>query len=216
MKVSVAATTRKRPIGSENVETTGNYKEIDYGRLVKVRERLKNHLPTAPFTILRFPDPRLRKKARPVEEVTDEVRKIADDMLTTMYASAGVGLAATQVDVQKQIIVIDVSEQRNHPMCLINPEIVEREGKAESMEGCLSVPDFRATVTRAARVKVAALDRDGREIEFEASGLLADCVQHEIDHLQGKLFIDYLSPLKRLRLLSQVKKQQKKAARQAP
>lgn len=197
------------------METTGNYKETDYARLVKVRERLKNRPPTAPFTILRFPDPRLRQKAQPVEELTDEIRKVADDMLTTMYASAGIGLAATQVNVHKQIVVIDVSEQRNRPMCLINPRIIEREGQTDSMEGCLSVPDFCATVKRAARVKVAALDRDGRAIEFEADGLLADCVQHEIDHLQGKLFIDHLSPLKRLRLLAQVKKQQRKAARQA-
>ncbi len=195
--------------------TTGDYTEINYARLVKVRERLQKQPPTAPFTILRFPDPRLRKKARPVTEVTDEIRDVADKMLTTMYASAGVGLAATQVDIHQAIVVMDVSEERDHPICLINPRIIEREGEVENQEGCLSVPEFYATVKRAARVKVAALDRDGQALEFEADGLLADCVQHEIDHLRGRLFIDYLSPLKRQRLLAQIKKQQKKAAHRA-
>ena len=190
-----------------------DYTEINYGRLVKLRERLQKHPPAVvPFTILRFPDPRLRTKAAPVAEVTDEVRDIADKMLTTMYAAAGIGLAATQVDVHRQIIVLDVSEHRDRPMCLINPRVVASEGEVENQEGCLSVPKFYATVKRAACVKVAALDRDGQPTELEADGLLADCIQHEIDHLRGKLFIDYLSPLKRSRLLSQIKKQQKKVA----
>ncbi len=192
--------------------TMTDYTEIDYGRLVKVRERLQNQPLAAPYTILRFPDPRLRRRACPVAEVTDETRDIAAKMLTTMYASAGVGLAATQVDIHQEIIVMDVSEQRDRPLCLINPAIVAREGETENQEGCLSVPGFYATVKRAARVKITALDRDGRAVELEADGLLADCVQHEIDHLRGRLFIDHLSPLKRQRLLAQLKKQQKKAA----
>ena len=189
---------------------TANYKEIDYSGLVKVRERLKKQPPTAPLTILRFPDPGLRKKAQAVDEVTDEIRDIADTMLTTMYVSAGVGLAAIQVGIQKRVVVIDVSEQRNHPVYLINPEIIEREGQVDSQEGCLSVPEFYATVKRAAHVKVKALDGDGKRVEFEADGLFAQCIQHEIDHLDGKLFVDYLSSLRRQRLLNQIKKQQKK------
>lgn len=187
-----------------------SYAPINYGGLVKLRERLKSSPPATPFTILRFPDPRLRTKAQPVEEVTDETRDIADRMLTTMYASAGIGLSATQVDVHRQIIVMDVSEDRDHPMYLVNPHIVEREGEIESQEGCLSVPEFYAAVKRAERVKVTALDRNGQPFEFEADGLLAACVQHEMDHLQGRLFIDYLSPIKRRRLLDRIRKQQKK------
>ena len=189
-----------------------DYTEIDYGTVVKTRERLQNQPPTVPYAILCFPDPRLRKQAEPVTEVGGEIRDIADKMLTTMYASAGVGLAATQVDIHKQLIVMDVSEGRDHPMCLINPKIVAREGEVEVEEGCLSVPKFYAKVKRAAHVKVEALDRDGREIKMEADGLLADCIQHEIDHLQGRLFIDYLSPIKRRRLLAELKKQQQQTA----
>ena len=200
---------------SGNTPSTDGYTEVSYNRLVKIRERSRKLPPAAPFAILCFPDPRLRTKAQPVEEVTDEIRDIADKMLTTMYASAGVGLSATQVNIHKRIIVVDVSDSRDYPMHLINPRITEREGEVESSEGCLSVPEFYTEVKRAARVKVEALNRDGRAVELEANGLLGNCVQHEIDHLNGKLFIDYLSPLKRQRLLAQIKKQRKKAAEKA-
>ena len=186
-----------------------SHAEVDYSRLVKTRERLKNPPPTAPFTILRFPDSRLRTKARPVEEVTDGTRDIADKMLTTMYASGGVGLSATQVNVHRRIIVMDVSERRDNPVFLINPRITEREGETESQEGCLSVPGFYADVKRSKRVRVEALDRDGQPVELEAGGLLAQCVQHEIDHLDGRLFIDHLSPLRRERLLAMLRKKQR-------
>lgn len=198
-------------IGDKIIESE-NYKEINYAGLVKVRKRLKLHPPAAPLTILRFPDPRLRTVAQPVKQVNEEVRDTADKMLTTMYALAGVGLAATQVNVHKRLIVMDVSDERNHPICLINPEIVDQQGEMTNQEGCLSVPDFYARVTRAAEIKVTALDLDGRPTELEATGLLADCIQHEIDHLNGKLFIDHLTPLKRQRFLTQLKKQQKKTA----
>ena len=192
-----------------------NYTKTDYVQLVKERERLQKQLPAAPFTILRFPDPRLRTHAKPITEVTDEIRDIADKMLTTMYAAVGVGLSATQIDIHKQLIVADVSKDHDCPICLVNPVITEREGELENEEGCLSVPQFFAKVKRAEYVKVAGLDRDGRATEIEADGLLAICMQHEIDHLQGKLFIDHLTPLKRQRLLAHIKKQQKKAAHQA-
>ena len=192
-----------------------HYKEIDYGNLVKVRERLKKHPPKVPLTILEFPDPRLRKLAQPIDRVTNEVRDIAGKMLTTMYAAAGVGLAATQVNIHKRLIVMDISDDRNHPVCLINPEITARRGEAVNQEGCLSVPGFYAKVKRAERVKVAALDLDGQTVGFEAGGLLADCIQHEIDHLDGKLFIDHLSPLKRMKFAALAKKQREKAKHQA-
>ena len=193
---------------------SANYKEIDYGNLVKVRERLKKHPLTAPLTILKYPDPGLREHALPIERVTDTIRDTARKMLTTMYASAGIGLAATQVNVHKRLIVIDVSYNRNRPMYLINPEIVDRRGETTNQEGCLSVPDFYAKVKRAAAVKVTALNLDGKTIEIEASELLAHCIQHEIDHLNGKLFIDHLSSLKRMQFLGLLKKQKKKATRE--
>lgn len=193
----------------------GKYKEINYAGLLKVRERLKLHPPTAPLTILKFPDSRLRTVAQPIEQVNDEIRDTASKMLATMYASAGVGLAATQVNVHKRLIVMDVSDDRNNPICLVNPEIVDRKGKMTNQEGCLSVPDFYAKVTRAEWIKVTAVDLDGQPTVFEATGLLADCIQHEIDHLNGKLFIDHLSPLKRERFSARLKKQQKKTAHQA-
>ena len=160
--------------------------------------------------ILHFPDPRLRKHAQPVAVVDDEIRRIVDDMFETMYAAPGIGLAATQVNVQQQIIVIDVSKDRNEPLVLINPEIVSRDGEEEMEEGCLSVPGYYETVRRAGRVRVRALDRDGQAFELETDDLLAVCIQHEMDHLAGKLFVDYLSPLKRQR----IKKKLEKAARQ--
>jgi len=157
--------------------------------------------------ILHFPDPRLRLKAEPVETVNDEIRRIVDDMFETMYAAPGIGLAATQVNIQKRIIVIDVSEDKSQPICLINPEILELDGEEEMEEGCLSVPGFYEKVQRAQRVRVRALDRDGKPFEIEDDGLLAVCIQHEIDHLDGKLFVDYLSSLKRERIRKKLEKQ---------
>lgn len=161
------------------------------------------------LNILHFPDPRLRNVAKPVEQVDDEIRALCDDMLETMYQAPGIGLAATQVDVAKRIVVIDVSEEKDQPLCLINPEIIELDGVEEMEEGCLSVPGFYETVQRADRVTVRALDRDGNPFEISADELLAVCVQHEIDHLDGKLFVDYLSPLKRQRIRKKLEKQQR-------
>ncbi|MET0102763.1 MAG: peptide deformylase [Sedimenticola sp.] len=169
--------------------------------------------------ILHFPDPRLRTKAKPVNTVDDAVRKLVDDMFETMYKAPGIGLAATQVDVHKRIVVIDLSEERDQPLCLINPDIIAREGVEEMEEGCLSVPDISEKVSRADRVKVSALDRDGNPFELEADGLLAVCIQHELDHLDGKLFIDYLSGLKRQRIRKKLEKEARinqASARQAP
>jgi len=156
--------------------------------------------------VLTFPDERLRTVAKPVEAVTPEIQKIVDDMLETMYDEEGIGLAATQVDIHQRIVVIDLSEERNQPMVLINPEITEKRGEDGIEEGCLSVPGARALVPRAAEVSVKALDRDGNEFAFEADDLLAICVQHELDHLAGKLFVDYLSPLKRQRIKQKLEK----------
>ncbi|HAO33859.1 MAG TPA: peptide deformylase [Candidatus Competibacteraceae bacterium] len=152
----------------------------------------------AQLTILHYPDPRLRKPGLAVEIVDDGVRALIDDMLETMYAAPGIGLAATQVNVQKRIVVMDVSENKDQPLVFINPSILEREGECESEEGCLSVPGFYETVERAGRVRVSALDRRGEPFELEAQGLLAVCIQHEIDHLDGKLFVDYLSAVNNL------------------
>ena len=158
------------------------------------------------LTILEFPDDRLRKKAATVKAVDEKIKKLAEDMLETMYESKGVGLAATQVNVQQRVIVIDVSEEKNAPMYLINPEITEKDGVKESEEGCLSVPTFYEKVKRAEHVRVKALDKEGQPFEFEARDLLAVCVQHEMDHLDGKLFVDYLSPLKRQRIKAKLEK----------
>lgn len=158
------------------------------------------------LTILEFPDERLRKKAAPVKTVDQSIRQLADDMLETMYHAKGVGLAANQVNVQLRVIVIDVSEERNAPIFLINPEILARDGVKESEEGCLSVPTFYEKVKRAEHIRVKALDKNGVGFEFEARDLLAVCVQHEIDHLEGKLFVDYLSPLKRQRIKAKLQK----------
>lgn len=159
--------------------------------------------------ILHFPDPRLRKKATPISNVTDEIRQLADDMLETMYAAPGVGLAANQINVQKRLVVIDTSEDKSSPLVLINPEIINKQGEREHEEGCLSVPEAYEMVTRADTIKVKALNRDGEEFELEADELLATCIQHEIDHLDGKLFVDYLSNLKRQRIKKRLEKQQK-------
>ena len=158
------------------------------------------------LNILRFPDPRLRNKATPIKEVTDKIRQLADDMLETMYEAPGVGLAAIQVNVKKRLIVIDISEDKSQPLVLINPEVISSEGEREHEEGCLSVPEAYEMVTRADKGRVKALDRDGKEIEFDADDLLATCVQHEIDHLEGKLFVDYLSNLKRQRIKKRLEK----------
>lgn len=158
------------------------------------------------LTILEFPDERLRKIAQPVAVVDSSIKTLVDDMLETMYAAQGVGLAATQVNVQKRIIVIDVSEEKNAPLCLINPRIVNQEGSAEGNEGCLSVPGFFEPVKRAEQILVQALDKEGQSFELQADGLLGVCIQHEIDHLEGKLFVDYLSSLKRQRIKKKLEK----------
>lgn len=157
--------------------------------------------------ILHFPDPKLRKKAAPISIVTDDIRQLADNMLETMYAAPGVGLAAIQVDVQKRIVVIDVSEDKSSPLIFINPEIIDKQGEREYEEGCLSVPEVYEVVTRADTVRVKALNRDGDPFELDADELLATCIQHEIDHLDGKLFVDYISNLKRQRIKKRLEKQ---------
>ena len=163
------------------------------------------------LNILEYPDPRLRKVAAPVAAVTPEIQKLVRDMAETMYAAPGVGLAATQVDVHKRIIVMDISEARDELRVFINPEIVVADGEAECEEGCLSVPGYYDKVTRAARVTVQAQDATGAFFTLEAEGLLAVCVQHEIDHLSGKVFVDRLSPLKRARLAARLRKKQRLA-----
>ena len=160
--------------------------------------------------ILRFPDPRLHNKAQRIEQVDDSLRRLADDMLETMYQAPGVGLAATQVNVAKRLTVIDISEDKNRPLVLINPEIIECDGKEETEEGCLSVPGIFEKVTRAERIRITALDRDGNAFELSADGLLAVCIQHEIDHLDGKLFVDYLSSLKRQRIRKKLEKEERR------
>lgn len=164
------------------------------------------------LTILEFPDERLRKTAAVVKFVDDKIQKLVDDMLETMYHEHGVGLAATQVNVQLRVIVIDVSENKDQPLCLINPEIIETHGIKENEEGCLSVPTFFEKVKRSERVRVKALDRKGQPFEFEATDLLSVCVQHEIDHLNGKLFVDYISSLKRQRIKKKLEKLHKQEA----
>ena len=161
--------------------------------------------------ILEYPDPRLKKVAAPVATVTPEIRRLVRDMAETMYVAPGVGLAATQVNVHKRVIVIDVSDHKNDLRVFINPELLATEGEAECEEGCLSVPGYYDKVTRAARIKVRAVDEHGATFELETDGLLAVCVQHEMDHLQGKVFVEYLSPLKRARLTARMRKKQKLA-----
>jgi peptide deformylase len=163
------------------------------------------------LTILEYPDPRLRKVAAPVAAVTPEIQKLVRDLAETMYAAPGIGLAATQVDVHKRIIVMDISEARDELRVFINPEIVGAEGEAESEEGCLSVPGYYDKVTRPAWVRVRAQNEHGETFELEAEGLLAVCVQHEMDHLLGKVFVDHLSPLKRARLTARLRKKQRLA-----
>ncbi len=166
----------------------------------------------ARLPILEYPDPRLRLRAEPVTKIDDEIRRLAADMQETMYEASGIGLAATQVNVQKRLLVVDVSETRNEPHCLINPEILEAEGTFRSEEGCLSVPETYDFVERAQRIRVRALDTSGETIELSPEDLLAVCIQHEIDHLDGKLFVDYLSEMKRQR----IKKRHLKRAKREP
>jgi peptide deformylase len=164
------------------------------------------------LNILEYPDPRLRTRARPVTAVTDATRKLIDDMFETMYAAPGIGLAATQVDVHQRIIVIDVSDSRDEPLVLINPEIELLRGEVETEEGCLSVPGFYEPVMRVDEIAVTALNRNGESFKMTASGLLAVCIQHECDHLEGKLFVDYLSNLKRQRIRKKLEKQHRQHA----
>jgi peptide deformylase len=166
----------------------------------------------ASLNIVRYPDPRLYKKAAPVLEVNDEIRRLVSDMAETMYAAPGIGLAATQVDVHKRVIVIDTSETRDQLLVLINPEIVGREGLQFCEEGCLSLPGIYEAVERAERITVRALDAQGKPFTADADKLLAICIQHEIDHLEGKVFVDYLSRLKQQRIKARLQKQLRKTA----
>ncbi|HED33079.1 MAG TPA: peptide deformylase [Gammaproteobacteria bacterium] len=161
--------------------------------------------------ILKFPDDRLRTRAKPVETVTDEIKQLVDDMFETMYAAPGIGLAATQVNVHQRIVVIDVSADKDTPLCLINPVITARDGVEQHEEGCLSVPGIYETVERAEQIQFTALNREGEKYQMDVDDLLAVCVQHELDHLEGKLFVDYLSPLKRNRIKKKLEKHQKTA-----
>lgn len=158
------------------------------------------------LNILHFPDERLRTKASPVARVDDEFRTLIDDMFETMYEAPGIGLAATQVNVHQRMMVIDVSDEKNRPMVFINPELIDHSGMEEMDEGCLSVPGVYEPVQRAEWIKVTALDKQGEKFEMEADGLLAVCIQHEMDHLEGKLFVDYLSEMKRTRIRKKLEK----------
>ena len=163
----------------------------------------------ANLDILIFPDERLRRTASPVTDIDASTRALVGDMFETMYAAPGIGLAATQVNVHQRIVVIDVSEKGNEPLTLINPEIINAEGRAQHEEGCLSIPGIYEQVEREEHIKFAAIDAEGNPYEMEAEGILAVCVQHEIDHLDGKLFVDYLSALKRRRIKKKMLKHEK-------
>ncbi|MEM7504271.1 MAG: peptide deformylase [Pseudomonadota bacterium] len=167
------------------------------------------------LNVLEFPDPRLRTRAALVDAVDDDVRQLIDDMFATMYAAPGIGLAATQVDVHRRLLVADVSSDKSAPHALVNPEVVEQDGRIITEEGCLSVPGIYAEVPRAERIRVAFLDRDGASQEAEMDGLLAVCVQHEIDHLEGRLFVDYLSEAKRQRIRKRLQKERRHQAASA-
>ena len=161
------------------------------------------------LVILEYPDPRLRTKATPVAVFDEALRRLVDDLLETMYGAKGVGLAASQVDVHKRLLVLDVSETRDQPMVLINPQILSAEGRVPGEEGCLSLPGIYDKLERAARIRVRAQDRDGKPFEIDAEGMLAVCIQHEMDHLEGKLFVDYLSELKRQLIRRRLQKERK-------
>ncbi len=166
--------------------------------------------------ILHFPDPRLRRMCQPIDDINDDIRVLATDMLETMYEAPGIGLAAAQVNVQKRLLVVDVSEDKNEPLVFINPEILEKNGVEVMQEGCLSVPGFYEDVERADSIKVKAFDQHGNEFTLGADGLLAVCIQHEIDHLDGKLFVDYISPFKRQRIKTKLEKQKRKGLLEQP
>jgi peptide deformylase len=166
----------------------------------------------AKLNILEFPDPRLRTRAAPVDSVDDELRTLIDDMFETMYEAPGIGLAATQVNVHQRLLVADVSPDKTEPHVLINPEILEKDGVTVTDEGCLSVPGYYEEVERAQHIRVRFLDRHGEQQEMEAEGLLAVCIQHEMDHLEGKLFVDYLSEAKRQRIRKKLEKERRHAA----
>jgi peptide deformylase len=163
--------------------------------------------------ILHYPDKRLRKVAKPVAKVDDGIKKLVADMFETMYEAPGIGLAATQVNVHQQVIVIDVSPDKDQPLCLINPEILSEEGVEKSDEGCLSVPEIYEAVERAEKVTIKAMNENGEEYTLQADELLSVCIQHEMDHLKGKLFVDYLSPLKRQRVKKRLLKQQREESK---
>ena len=165
------------------------------------------------LAILNYPDPRLHKVAKPVQEVNAEIRRLVEDMAETMYAAPGIGLAATQVDKHIQLLVIDITKEQNNLQVFINPKVIEKSGIKEYEEGCLSVPGVYDTVTRAEKVKVEALDANGRSFTLEAEGLLAVCIQHEMDHLLGKVFVEYLSPLKRTRIKTKMLKHAREISR---
>ena len=165
----------------------------------------------ATLDILYYPDPRLRVKATPVEVVDDSIRELAENMFETMYSAPGVGLAATQVNVHKRLLVIDISEDNDSPLCLINPEITDRQGETETEEGCLSVPGVFDLIQRAEQIEVRALGLDGKPLQMHVDGLLGVCIQHEMDHLDGKLFVDYLSMLKRRRIRKKLQKLQRQS-----
>lgn len=165
------------------------------------------------LTILNYPDPRLHKVAKPILDVNDDIRQLINDMAETMYAAPGIGLAATQVDKHIQLIVIDTSKEQDDLLVLINPNIVAKSGRQDYEEGCLSVPGVYEMVTRAERITVEALDKDGKEFKLDAEDLLAVCIQHEMDHLMGKVFVEYLSPLKRNRIRTKLVKQAREMAK---
>lgn len=169
----------------------------------------------ARLEVLRFPDERLRTVAQPVDTINDEIITLVDDMLETMYDENGIGLAATQVNVHQRVVVIDVSEDKSQPLVLINPQITHKNGSTISEEGCLSVPHSYAKVDRAETVTIEATNAQGEQFSLDADGILAICIQHELDHLQGKLFIDYLSPLKRQRIRKKLEKEARLAAKNA-
>lgn len=180
---------------------------VVYARLLETRHKQMSLL-----TILEFPDPRLRTTAKAVDDINDGIRSLVDDMLETMYHAQGIGLAATQVNVHQRVIVMDLSEAGDQPMVLINPQIeVLSDETCPHQEGCLSVPGFYETVQRPEHIRVTALDRDGNSFELLPDGLLAVCIQHEIDHLDGKLFVDYLSPVKRQRIRTKLEKLSRQA-----
>ncbi len=166
------------------------------------------------LAILEYPDPRLRTRAVPVAAVDDAVRQLIDDLIETMYAAKGIGLAASQVDVHRRVLVLDISDSRDQPMTFVNPEILEADGSAPGEEGCLSLPGIYDKLERAARIRVRALDRNGEPFELEADGMLAVCIQHEMDHLEGKLFVDYLSELKRQLIRRRLQKERRQRTSQ--